>query len=233
METTVRGYPLAPGIWCYNLAVFHALDRVASELGMKKKLTETLKVILTLTVIGGVAYGLFALLRFGLSWLAALRSELATAIVAAGAAVIVSVLSVSIAKYLERRDAIEREIRLKKVPVYESLISFIFGILHLGKHGDTPTIDEELVRKYNSLTENVIVWGSDSVLKQFGEFRVASLRIGKGEGAISALLTLEDLMLAIRRDLGYKNSKIDRGDLLRLFINDLDQHREALKLLRR
>ena len=40
-------------------------------------------------------------------------------------------------------------------------------------------------------------------------------------------------MLAIRIDLGYRNTMIRRGDLLRLFINDLDEHHEALKLLKR
>lgn len=200
---------------------------------MKKKLIRSTRAILALAIIGGVGYGLYALIRSGLAWLASLRSELATAIVAAGAAVLVSVVSVSIAKFLERRETIERETRLKKVPVYENLISFIFGVIQQGKPGIGKMTDEELIPKYSTLTENVIVWGSDRVLKQFGEFRVASLQVGQGQGTIRALATLEDLMLAIRSDLGYKNTKIDRGDLLRLFINDLDQHREALKLLKR
>ncbi|MGD0126922.1 MAG: hypothetical protein ABSF46_16305 [Terriglobia bacterium] len=200
---------------------------------MKKKLPESAKVILALAIIGGVGYGVYALIRSGLAWLASVRSELATAIIAAAGAVLVSVLSVSIAKFLERRETIERETRLKKIPVYESLISLIFGILQQDKPGIAKLTGEELIRKFSALTENVIVWGSDSVLKRFGEFRVASLQVGQGQGLINALATLEDLMLAIRRDLGYKNAKIERGDLLRLFINDLDQHREALKLLKR
>jgi hypothetical protein len=92
--------------------------------------------------------------------------------------------------------------------------------------------DGEMIKKFGSLTENVIVWGSDAVLKEFGEFRVASLQT-QTAGPLATLATLEDLMLAIRRDLGYRNSKIERGDLLRLFINDLEQHREALNLLKR
>jgi hypothetical protein len=72
----------------------------------------------------------------------------------------------------------------------------------------------------------MIVWGSDSVLRAFGEFRIASLK--QPEGLIQLMAALEDLMLAIRKDLGYKNAKIVRGDLLRLFINDLAEQRQAL-----
>jgi hypothetical protein len=101
-----------------------------------------------------------------------------------------------------------------------------------GKPGIPKMNDGEMIKKFGSLTENVIVWGSDAVLKEFGEFRVASLQT-QTAGPLATLATLEDLMLAIRRDLGYRNSKIERGDLLRLFINDLEQHREALNLLKR
>ncbi|MFA5901521.1 MAG: hypothetical protein WC829_20660 [Hyphomicrobium sp.] len=186
-----------------------------------------------LALIGTAIWVVFSAARSALLWLGQIQSELATAIVAAGAAVLVSVLSVAVGKYLERRDAFERETRLKKVPVYESLISFIFGVLHSGKPGVPKMAEAEMVTRYGALTENLIVWSSDSVLKQFGEFRVASLKISEVGSPIAVLATLEDLMLAIRRDLGYRNTKIARGDLLRLFINDLDQHREALALLKR
>jgi hypothetical protein len=46
----------------------------------------------------------------------------------------------------------------------------------------------------------------------------------------AAKLGTFDLMLAVRKDLGYKNNKLNRGDLLRIFINDLEQHRKALNL---
>jgi len=32
------------------------------------------------------------------------------------------------------------------------------------------------------------------------------------------------LILAIRRDLGHKNSGLKRGDILALFVNDIDKH---------
>ena len=141
---------------------------------MSKRFAVFAKAAFALGVIGGVFWGAYALIRLWLGWLTSLRSELATAIIAAATAVLVSVLSAGVGKYLERRESIARATRLKKVPVYEKLISFIFGVLQQGKPGIAKMTEDKLIPEYTTLTENVIVWGSDSVLKKFGEFRVAS-----------------------------------------------------------
>jgi hypothetical protein len=160
-----------------------------------------------------------------------LRSELATAIIAAAATIIVSLLSVMASKFYERRDNVERESRTKKIPVYEQATALIFTIIHQGKPGYPTITSDETLRRYSELTQGVIVWGSDGVLKAFGEFRVASLQI-KEKGVAPLLVSIEDLMLAVRKDLGYKNSGLRRGDVLRLFINDLEQQGATLPPLR-
>jgi len=41
--------------------------------------------------------------------------------------------------------------------------------------------------------------------------------------AVHLLLPFEDVLRAIRADLGHSNVKLRRGDLLRMFINDLPE----------
>jgi hypothetical protein len=189
-----------------------------------------LRNVLGLVLLAVLVWAGYRVAAFSFGWFSSLRSELATAIVAAAATVIVSILSISGNKIFDRRATIEHEARLKKVPVYEQLISFLFGVLHQGKAGYPALTDAGTIRNYVEITENIIVWGSDSVVKAFGDFRVASLSPGEGQSFPRLLIALEDLMLAVRKDLGYKNKKLNRGDLLRIFINDLEQHRKALNL---
>jgi hypothetical protein len=195
---------------------------------MNNRVRNASKQILALAVVAALGWGAYELVVRVAHWFALLRSELATAVVAASAAALVSLLSVSATKFFERRDTFEREARIKKIPGYEKIISFIFAIVQRGKPGVPAMPVEEMIRRNTDLTENVIVWGSDTVLRAFGEFRVASLQLGKDQGMPQLLITLEDLMLAIRKDLGYQNAKIKRGDVLRLFLNDLAQYQAAL-----
>ena len=39
-----------------------------------------------------------------------------------------------------------------------------------------------------------------------------------------SLFVLENMLFAIRRDLGHKNKNLKQGDLLSLFVTDIDQH---------
>src|SRR5437660_1089580 len=120
---------------------------------MKSKLGSALQVGLALLVMAGLFWVAYAALSRAAVWLVGLRTELGTAIIAAAATVIVAVISSGLARYLERRDAIDRDNRLKKIPLYEQLISFMFRVLHQGKPGIAALTDSELVQTYTGLTE--------------------------------------------------------------------------------
>ena len=200
---------------------------------MNNKIAASARLVLGLLTVGALAWLAYVLASHAFRLFAGLQSETSAAIIAAAGTVLVSLVSLLTTKYLERRNAVERENRLKKIPVYEELIAFIFRILHQGKPGYPQMSGDELIPAYAGLTEKMIVWGSDAAVKAFGDFRVASLQMGQGQGLLQGLVTLEDLMRAIRKDLGYENAKLVRGDILRLFINDLEQYQEALKAVRR
>src|SRR4051794_1724467 len=102
---------------------------------MKKSVIAILKSLFGLVLLAFLGWAVYTFAVRFLHWFASLRSELATAVVAAAATVLVSLVSVSVNRFLERRDAIAREARIKKVPGYEQLITFIFGILQQGKPG--------------------------------------------------------------------------------------------------
>lgn len=188
---------------------------------MKAKLTIILRFLLMLAMLGGIVWGIYFVVAKVFRSLINIESDIAVAIVAASATITVSVVSLVISKVMETRATITQELRAKKVPIYEDLISTVFKFQFAEKLGEKPMSETELIRFFANLTEKLTIWGSDGVIRAFSDFRLASTRVGAPE---NILFIYENLLLEIRKDLGHKNRNLRRGMILSLFINDIDQY---------
>jgi len=74
---------------------------------------------------------------------------------------------------------------------------------------------------FANYTEKLTVWGSDGVVKAYRSLRMASFT---DAAPAQSLFLYENLLMEIRRDLGHKNKGFQRGTLLGLFVNDIDQY---------
>ena len=155
----------------------------------------------------------------------ALSPEIATAIIAGSATVLVSVVSLIISRHWERRREIEQEHRKQKLPIYQEFMMFWFKIIMSQKSGMADVSEKEIIQFMGSLTQKLMVWGSDKVLKQYSAFRrkFASLAEQRESHVFEAMLVFEKLLYAIRSDVGHKNKGLGPGDLLALFITDIDK----------
>lgn len=149
-----------------------------------------------------------------------LQKEVAAALIAAVATVFVSVVSVTLGKYYERKRLIEQELRGKKIPIYEQFIDFIFQLMMSEKINGKQMSEKEMQSFFSRFTQILMVWGSDEVVKRWSSYRTL---LAKGGATTESMFELEKLFLAIRRDTGHKNKDISRGDLLGLFVNDIDK----------
>ena len=55
---------------------------------------------------------------------------------------------------------------------------------------------------FATITEQLVVWGSDEVVREFRAFRMGSI---KGAQPIEIMFQYEKILNAIRKDLGHKN----------------------------
>lgn len=172
-----------------------------------------------------VVIGVLLILFFRYLWitLTSLQKEVTAAIVVASATVLVSVFSLIYSKYWERTREIELEHRTKKIPVYEEFLGFIFRMLFADKLGK-PLTEKETVSFLTKFTQKLLFWGSDAVIEGYSKFRRAALTVDPDNLDPGSLFTIEDLLFAIRRDTGHKNKNLKRGDILALFINDIDKY---------
>jgi hypothetical protein len=187
-------------------------------------MTSRIRHFLSLTVgfalLGAAGYGLYVIVRESVRVFTSLDSDIAVAIIAAAATVFVSVLSIVIGKVYEARSLVQKEHREKKVPVYEDLMQFMFRILMSSKTGEAVS-EKEMMDFMVTFNQRMMVWGSDEVLASWVAWRKGAV---SGSEPFALMFRYEKLIFAIRRDLGHDNKKLGTGDILSLFVNDIDDH---------
>ncbi len=182
---------------------------------------KTVNAILGLLFLGAIVWLVYTLARSLWIGLMGLNSDLAVAIVAASLTGLVSVITLIVSKRQESQSLVQQQIREKKIPIYEQLISFLINAILADKIGKEKMSEQEMVKKFAEFVEELIIWGSDGVLLRYEQFRNATNR---GVSPAELMFIFEALLLEIRKDLGHSNKSLSQGKLLGLFINDVEKH---------
>ena len=150
--------------------------------------------------------------------------NVSTTIIVASSTVLLSIITLIISKSWERKLNIENEMRLKKIPIYEEFMTFWFkNIFSINKENKIePLSQDEIVRSMGTFTEKIIIWGSDSVIKNYSNFRQFSFNADRNDEEHMKLFIIlfEQLLFSIRKDLGHKNYGLKTGDIISLFMTD-------------
>lgn len=158
---------------------------------------------------------------------AELNPNVAASIVAAVATITVSVITVVVGRKLEANALLRKEHREKKSPVYRSLLSFMAKVL-ASAGSETPVNQGEVVAFMTKFTPKMMVWGSDDVIAKWRKFLAATIEASKSEPEseiqVQSLFHYEELIYAIRRDLGHKNKGLGQGTILGLFVTDISSY---------
>ena len=136
-------------------------------------------------------------------------------------------------KYSEAREKQQerREKQEKMIDPYKKLVSLLLEILSFSKQNKTMS-DEDLIEKMTEFNEAVILYGSNKVIATWGNCRIKFANPGNLDHK-EIMLKLEEVLYVIREDLGFDKKGMSDGDILSLFINDLeiligdDTHKET------
>lgn len=140
----------------------------------------------------------------------------------------VSIVVIIIQRIWEKKYNNEQEIREKKLPIYQKIINefsyFFYNNPNLKTEKEKENFQQKKIdRLIKFITDNngeIITWASDEVLKEWSLFRKYALA-SENQG-MDLMFQTEKIFYAIRHDLGHKNKNLECGDILRLFINDID-----------
>jgi len=161
----------------------------------------------------------------------AISSSIDAAVIVAlisGAIAIISVMVNSIVSYRTKRmehdhsEAREarlerREIQEKMIDPYSKLVSLISELFSLITQ-EKAMNDKELLKRIKEFNIAVILYGSNEVISKWGDYRINAASPNHKE----ILLKLEEVLYEIREDLGFHKKDMGRGNILNLFINDVE-----------
>lgn len=107
-------------------------------------------------------------------------------------------------------------------PIYEDLLGFVMRGEQADQGGEPP---EDLTSFMKNLKGRELLLGaSPEMINAFNSWQADTVAAEKDGNALGAVEAYEALLRAIRRDLGHDDSGLPQWDLLRVFINDIDEH---------
>ncbi len=139
----------------------------------------------------------------------------APAVVAAVITGFAALIGLAVQRYLEQQREDQRARRERMAPIYEDLVQLLFDAAK-----SEGGVEDDMVQFFEKLAKHLLVWGSEPVIAAVNHWR--AIVAVEGVGAAS-LFAYEDLLFAIREDLGNDRKTLQRGDLLRVFVNDIDE----------
>lgn len=196
---------------------------MTNRLKTSSRSTRWQRIFAILLLVGFVIVCYF-LLKLIFSAFSTLQKEVAAAIIVASATVLISVLSLIISKWWGGITEIRQEHRNKKIPIYKEFLQFWFAVLGGQKAGSQQVTEEEIIKFMSNFTSKLIFWGSDEFIRDFSNFRRRFANINRNDPSIDIMFELEKLIYTIRKDTGHKNRNLKKGDILALFINDIDKY---------
>ena len=157
-------------------------------------------------------------------WISTVATTLDAVVIVAlitGSVSIVGVIISSIvAKSLEYRKARREYLTQKREKPYGEFVDMVYKIQQNGKNGNKYTQDE-MIKDLMTFSKEITLWGSPSVVNKWVKFKENGM---KNTGGLENVLLTEEIMNAMRKDLGLR--KVKKGNLLSFFINDI---KDAMK----
>lgn len=176
---------------------------------------QSVKRILKALFILVLVWGLYGVLRTVLGRVLTINPTIGAALVAG----LVAIFGYLFTQYQTKSRDIAEAHRSHKVEVYGYLLDIIELMATLAEERpegpyDFPENARVLFAKFN---RGVIAWGAPEVIYAWLKFRSQK----QGSDAIAkALVNMDSILHAIRRDLGNKNYGLSRGDLISLFFKN-------------
>lgn len=184
-----------------------------------RDLTKGLLALLAILAICAAALGLF--IRFAAAGLASLCNAMGLLDVAIVVALItgtISIMTVVVGGIASNNQRKQYYLRQHRETPYQKLVEMVYKMMAKGKNPESYS-EEELLNDFNEFSQALTLWGSPKAIKQWNEWRKANT--GGKPDPKELLYAMESIMMQLRADMGQKGG-LKKGDLLRLFINDLD-----------
>lgn len=152
------------------------------------------------------------------------EAEVTAAVIVASGSILVSAGTLHWSNRQRTRQQIEQEQRKKKAEVYEEFMVYWVAVMRGERRRATKAEREKMDKAYfRTVPPQMMAWASQRVLKEYA-LHASPL---EQDAPDRNILDFEEIIYAIRKDLGYSDDELVRGDLLRTFLIGVDETLEA------
>jgi hypothetical protein len=197
---------------------------------LKNMLVGLLAILIMLSIIGGgiaIVYGLVSLV--GIIWrglvdivytVSTMDAVVIIAVISGAVTVlgliINSIISVRL-KYSEYRHRRKVDLVNKMEQPYREFVGLMFEMVRIKE--DTGSLDEAMLTQHiRDMSKVITLYGSNELIKKWADYRMEAANLSVERH----LLYLEEILYTIRKDMGIEKGKMRQGDLLMLFMKDID-----------
>lgn len=146
-----------------------------------------------------------------------LSSKLDAVIIVALITAIVTIISGVISKIIDYKQKRNEYLSQKREEPYAEFINVYYKMQEKITKGDVYS-QEEMFDDIQKFQKKLMLWGSNRVIRSWIDFRENA-----NSNETSTLFYMENILYAIRKDMGYKN--LGKGKLLSMSINDFVSRR--------
>lgn len=138
-------------------------------------------------------------------------SELAVCVLT----IIASALGYIIKRQHDKIQVIQNQISEKKYEVYNEIFGIFFDLMRQGK-GYKLEGDKNLPNRIIRIKKELLIYGTDDIIKQFTIWHTCC----NSPTPLTNMKHYLKLFTLIRKDMGYKNTRIKEKEILRFIMGD-------------
>jgi len=184
---------------------------------MKRRLRHLLSLALGFTFVGAIGWLLYWFLTSFFVYLRAIPKELAAALIAGIATVLVATITVMVGRYFERKKELDALYREKKTEIYDEFLKKFFDLFFSGAKASPTPEPEDLVPYLREFSRKLILWSGPQPIVAFLAWKD---HMAKGTPDAQSIFLTEKFLLALRTDLRQSNSSIPKGFFASLVLSE-------------
>lgn len=174
-------------------------------------------ILIGLLLLAGIVIGAIWAIRAFFGYLGAVPKELAAALVAGTATVLVATLTVMLGRHFERKRELDALYRDKKTEIYDTFLKRFFALTSSEADSSNAEPPPELVEFLREFTRTLILWSGPGVINTFLAWKE---HLAKGVPDAQSIFLTEKLLLAIREDLRHSNAGLEKGFFARVYLRE-------------
>ena len=127
----------------------------------------------------------------------------------------------------DRIKDIESQLSEKKYKLYSEIVYLVVDLFMSGKAGEKKLTEKDIEKRLLIAKRDMFLYAPDNVFKTFTEW---TLELQGQEAGVDHFKTYFKMMKLVRKDMGFRSSKIELDDFMLFLMQNKEEYRKFKEL---